>query len=449
VNSAVRRAGAFAVVGSLALAVPLLEEAAAAPFAAIAVLAAFSLDDGPVFELFARPGERRDRRLYGLIGFALSASVLALLAATSAMPASVGVGAILLVGYGNLSAQAVRGRFSGPAVGAAAYVLGGGAAAFLGQAAARRFDGQAVLAVAPELVFLAATGAVLGALLRTLLFESDDPHVMLSTGLWLWLASELVAGPTATTVALALALPVAFGYLSYALDTASVSGMLTGVWIGMVTVVLGGIGWFAVLIAFFGIGGLSTKFRYDRKLERGVAEDNEGARSTANVFANAAVGLVAVLGYAAVDTTWRLGEVVVPAAPVAPGVFVFAFAGSLATAMSDTLSSEIGGAYDDVRLITTLRPVEPGTDGGVTWQGELAGVAGAATVAGAAYLLFDAVGPAGLGVVALAGVVGMTVDSLLGATVEGRLVGNGAVNLAATLTGALVAAAAAVALGIA
>ncbi|OYR94661.1 hypothetical protein DJ71_01900, partial [Halorubrum sp. E3] len=133
-----------------------------------------------------------------------------------------------------------------------------------------------------------------------------------------------------------------------------------------------------------------------------------------------------------------------------PGaLFGFAFAGATATAMADTLSSEIGGLFDGPRLVTTLRRVEPGTDGAVTWQGELAGVGGALFVAGLAAFgmpIGDAV--AGGGIVALAGVAGMTVDSLLGALIEGERVGNQAVNFLATLSGAIVAVAAGVALGV-
>ena len=48
--------------------------------------------------------------------------------------------------------------------------------------------------------------------------------------------------------------------------------------------------------------------------------------------------------------------------------------------MSDTLSSEIGGLFDRPRLITSFEPVDPGTDGAVSWQGELAGVVGAGRI---------------------------------------------------------------------
>jgi uncharacterized protein (TIGR00297 family) len=135
-----------------------------------------------------------------------------------------------------------------------------------------------------------------------------------------------------------------------------------------------------------------------------------------------------VVGYAASpQLPWpALGE-----------LFLFAFAGSLAAAMSDTLSSEIGGLYDQPRLITTFERVPPGTDGGVTWQGELAGVAGAGLIALIAVGLLS-VSPLGALVIVAGGVGGMTVDSILGATLEGDRVGNEAVNFAATLSGALV-----------
>jgi uncharacterized protein (TIGR00297 family) len=428
VTSSLRRAGGFALVGTLSLATPALGQAAFAPFAFIAVLAAFVVDEGPLFELFARPGDRRDGRLNGLAGFALAATVLALLATVPRTPIPVGVyvSAVLVLGYGNLGSQFVAESTSDPFHTVAGFLGFGFVAGAAGQLVIANVTASAVNPA--TVAFLAASGALVAALLRSVLFERDDPLVMLSTGFTLWLLDFLVVDVAPLEVGAALAVTVALGYISYALETASVAGMLTGVLLGLLTIVLGGIGWFAVLIAFFGIGGLSTKFRYEQKRERGVAEPNEGARGTGNVLGNATVALVAVVCFAASEQL-----------PVSADLFRFAFAGSLAAAMSDTLSSEIGGLYDQPRLITTFERVEPGTDGGITWQGELAGAVGAAVVAVIAFVLWS-LSPPAAALIVVGGVAGMTADSLLGAVVEGEYLDNATVNLLATLAGAVVTA---------
>jgi uncharacterized protein (TIGR00297 family) len=434
VTTTLRRAGGFAIVGTLALAAPELGRAAAAPFAIVAVLAAFVVDDGPVFDLFARPQDRREGRLNGLAGFALAATGLALLstAPQEAMPTAIFVAAVLVVAYGNVGARAVERVDDDPA----RAVAGFGLAAFLAALAGQSIVGWTVGTppALPTAIFLAAAGALTAALLRSMLYERDDPVVMVTTGLLLWLFDAIGLAASLTEVGVALAVTVTLGYLSYRLGTASVPGMVTGVLLALLTIVFGGFGWFAVLIAFFGIGGLSAKYRYEEKRSRGVAEDNEGARGSGNVLGNAAVALVAVIGFAASAEL-----------PVGPDLFRFAFTGSLAAAMSDTLSSEIGVLFDEPRLITTLQRVDPGTDGGVTWQGYAVGVVGAGIVAGVAVALlgFGTPGLAALAVVC-GGVAGMTVDSVLGAVLEGGWVGNQTVNFLGTLAGAVVSVAVAV-----
>jgi uncharacterized membrane protein len=74
----------------------------------------------------------------------------------------------------------------------------------------------------------------------------------------------------------------------------------------------------------------------------------------------------------------------------------------------------------------------------VTWQGVVAGVAGAALIGGVAASLFGGVGWLGAAIVVVSGVGGMNADSLLGATVEGELLSNQTVNFLATLTGAVI-----------
>ena len=430
----VRRAGAFALVGSLSLAAPVLGPASFAPFAVIAVFAAMVVSDGPLFELFARPGDRQDRTLYGLAGFAFAATGLALLVYFG-LPVELFAAAVCLLAYGNLTEQTVRTRTSNELATTAGFATGAFLVGLGAQLVVTPFaNGFAPAAAA----YLAACGALIAALLRTVLYRRDDPLVMLTVGLVLWLFAGLGVATTPAEIAAALAITAVLGYVSYALGTASIPGMVTGMLLALVTIVLGGYAWFVLLIAFFAIGGLSSKFRYERKLERGVAEDNEGARGSGNVLGNSAVALLAVVGYAATPEPIT----------ASPGLFLFAFVGAVATAMADTLSSEIGGVYDDPRLITTLERVDPGTDGAITWQGELAGLAGAVVVALPAWALFGTVGPLGGGVVVLAGVAGMTADSLLGATVENRWLDNQGVNFLATLVGALVCVSIAAAFGL-
>ncbi|MFC6730729.1 DUF92 domain-containing protein, partial [Natronoarchaeum mannanilyticum] len=386
-----------------------------------------------------RPGDRRDERLKGLVGFAVAAALLAGFATFGELPVRVFVGTVVLYAYGNLAGEIAQRRVGGEVAEAVGFVVGGLLAGVAAVQATALVTDAALLPFA-EVAVLATTGALVGALLRSVLLGRDDPAVILSVGLLLWLIAALNVGTTTTDVLVALGVTAALGYTSYALETASVEGMLAGVVLAFLAIVLGGYPWFAVMIAFFGIGGLSTKFRYDEKLYRGVAEDNEGARGSANVLGNAAVALVAVLGYAAASAGLFGAD---------PALFLFAFTGSLATALADTLSSEIGGVFDRPRLITTLERVEPGTDGGVTWQGEIAGAAGAALVAALSWLLFAEVGVPGALVIVAAGVTGMTVDSLLGATIEGNSVGNQSVNFLATLSGGIAGTLFALAVGLA
>jgi len=456
VSSAVRRAGAYALVGSLSLLAPALvgaevfgatvdapasvggeiravTVAAAVPFLLAAAFGLLTGDDDPMFVTFARPGDYEEGRLYSLAGFGLAVAALVVVAFQFGMPLRVFVAATLLLVYGGLAATGAKeltdNRFSHTAAFAAAAF----GAALAGQLAVAGIVGEPF--VPADALFLAAAGALLAALLRSALYEGDDALVVVTVALALWLLATLPTGdPTRVVVGLVVA--VVLGYISYALETASITGMLTGVLLALLTVVLGGYGWFAVLIAFFAIGGLSTRFRYERKRERGIAQENEGARGSGNVLANSAVALAAVLGAA---TAARTG--------LPDQLFLFAFTGAVAAAMSDTLSSEIGGLFDEPRLLTTFERVDPGTDGGVTWQGLVAGGVGAAVEAAIAVAFFGFAAVAA-GVIVVAGVAGMVVDSLLGATVEGRLLDNMTVNFLATLSAALVAVALAAALGI-
>lgn len=138
------------------------------------------------------------------------------------------------------------------------------------------------------------------------------------------------------------------------------------------------------------------------------------------------------------------GGVAVAAAAIhsltaSPTTFAAA-AGAIAVATADTWGTEIG-RWSPVppRLITSWIPVPHGRSGGVTLLGTLGVAAGALLIGVSAALLERTPHPGSFAaVVTIAGFSGAIVDSLLGATVEGRLrwVGNNFINLAATAWGA-------------
>jgi uncharacterized protein (TIGR00297 family) len=115
--------------------------------------------------------------------------------------------------------------------------------------------------------------------------------------------------------------------------------------------------------------------------------------------------------------------------------FVALFMGSVASAAADTAASEIGVTGKTPYLITTLKPVPRGTNGGVTLRGEAASVIASALVAAVAWVMGVA-DPWMVAVTVAAGFIGTNIDSLVGATLEnsGR-VGNSGTNLAATFFG--------------
>ncbi len=222
----------------------------------------------------------------------------------------------------------------------------------------------------------------------------------------------------------ALGFTVAFALSARRLRAVTVSGAVAGGVLAFLLFVGGGPGAFAALIAVFLLTWVSTRMGQRRKRQLGTAEKHSG-RSASQIIANVGVGAAAAL---------------VVLASRHPTAWLVVSSAALAEAAADTTSSEVGQAVSDsAHLITNFRPVPVGTDGGISVAGTLAGIAAALAIATVSWAT-RVIASHWVLPVAAAGVLGMFVDSFLGASLERRrLLNNDAVNLASTIAAALFA----------
>ncbi len=206
---------------------------------------------------------------------------------------------------------------------------------------------------------------------------------------------------------LGVAVNGAIASLAYFGRSIDVPGAVSAVVIGATITATLGLPGLAIMVAFFVIGSAATRMGYRIKAARGIAQEKGGARGWRNAWANGGVpALLALLCGTAPEGLREL--------------LVLAYAASVATAAADTCSSETGKAYGRrTFLITTFRPVPPGTEGAVSLEGTLGGLLGGLLVAsvGAVTSLYS--WPAAL-LVAASGLLGSLAESVIGTVAERR-----------------------------
>jgi uncharacterized protein (TIGR00297 family) len=183
----------------------------------------------------------------------------------------------------------------------------------------------------------------------------------------------------------------------------STSGAVAATVVGTLAVAAGW-NWGALLILYFVSSTILSKVGKSRKEARTSAIVAKGGqRDAIQVLANGGVfALAAVAMLVAPSARW-----------IALG------AGSLAAAAADTWATEVGTLFGGTpRSVLGWRPVPAGTSGGVSLIGTLAAVAGSAFIA----IITTSFGwtPKLAVAVAVGGIVGAMVDSVVGATIQSR-----------------------------
>jgi uncharacterized protein (TIGR00297 family) len=213
------------------------------------------------------------------------------------------------------------------------------------------------------------------------------------------------------------------------LDTA---GVAAAAFIGLLVGLLGHWSWLLILLSFLVFSHLATKWKFEEKKSRNMAESDDGHRGWVNVFANGGIpALIATIAF--LNEEWEYG--------------LWMFGAAVSVAAADTFASEFGCLDDNVRMITTLKKCEPGINGGYSKTGQLAAFCGALIIGlmtFSAWYVTNLDEPMSGGIslmfaVIVIGWIGCQIDSFLGAWFENRgYLTKGGVNTLAITSGMLI-----------
>ena len=207
-------------------------------------------------------------------------------------------------------------------------------------------------------------------------------------------------------VGFGLALNAGAAYAAFRNRSVSGSGAIAGAVVGAAIYLGGGFSYWLMLMLFFVSSSAAGRIGRRRRPSLEQIHERGNRRDAVQVVANGGVPAIAAV---------LLGV-------TGHAVFALAAAGALAAATADTWASELGVlSRRRPRSIVTLRALEPGTSGGVSLLGTGAAAAGSLLIATCFALIEPRIAtiPA-IAAVWAAGLAGMTLDSVLGATVQAQ-----------------------------
>ena len=224
---------------------------------------------------------------------------------------------------------------------------------------------------------------------------------------------------------LIISLLIVSGITSYLAGKLTLLASVIGVVIAIAIYAGAGLAAIIMLAMFFVLGTVATSYKKNYKQKMRLADTGESRRHLGQVFANAGVPCILALGNIATGYTQPLLLVMVAA--------------SFASAMGDTLSSELGNVYgSNFYNALTLKKDQRGLNGVISAEGTLFGIAGSLLIA-VIHAIFYGWNLA-VFVITISGIVGNLSDSLLGALFERKgYLGNDAVNFLNTAIAAIVA----------
>ena len=195
------------------------------------------------------------------------------------------------------------------------------------------------------------------------------------------------------------------------LDT---KGVVLALIFGFLLIFFGGPNYLILMLWFFVLAIIVTRYEYETKKELGLYEHE---RSWENVFSN---GLVPVI-----------------LAYLSPQIGAMPFIASMAAVTADKFGSEVGVLdKEDPISIISFKKVKPGTSGAISKMGTVASMGAGALIELGAIFLFG-ITPEKAVIVSLAGLGGSLIDTFFGFFEERGLGTKDTTNILGSIAGAL------------
>lgn len=196
------------------------------------------------------------------------------------------------------------------------------------------------------------------------------------------------------------------------LDT---KGILLALFFGFILFTFGGFSYLILMLVFFFLAILVTRYEYELKRDLGLYEHERGWE---NVLSNGLLPSILAL--------------------LSPFTGPIPFIASIAAVTADKFGSEVGvlDAKDPVSLLD-FKTVKPGTSGAMSVLGTIGSFAGSASIGFASIFIFN-LDPSQAFLVAIAGLVGAIFDTVFGVLEERGIGTKGTTNMICSIVGALI-----------
>jgi len=182
-------------------------------------------------------------------------------------------------------------------------------------------------------------------------------------------------------------------------------GTVISIFMGNLIYLVTGIEGFILVIEFFIIGFICTRFKFKQKRKKGIAQEKGGIRSWENVIANG-------FAFSLFGTLYFFTNI---------ESFLAAFIASIAIATGDTLATEIGLlSSNKPRLITNFKEVETGKSGGITLLGSIASIIGIIIITISSWIIGFSFNNYSIMAIMIGSFLGIIIDSVIGATIQAQ-----------------------------